>query len=106
VEALVVGGAEIAAGAVLICVGPATEAFLASLGVRMPVGRVPGLLALTSPPAEPLRRVVHAPGVHLRPEAGGGLLVGADDVDAARRGGRLAVGTRRAGGAAARAQRA
>jgi glycine/D-amino acid oxidase-like deaminating enzyme len=82
VEALVVGGAEIAAGAVLICVGPATEAVLAALGVRMPVGRVPGLLALTSPPAEPLRRVVHAPGVHLRPDAGGGLLLGADDVDA------------------------
>ena len=82
VEALVVGGAEIAAGAVLICVGPATEAFLASLGVRMPVGRVPGLLALTSPPAESLQRVVHAPGVHLRPDAGGGLLLGAEDVDA------------------------
>ena len=82
VEGVVVGGREIPAGAVLICVGPATEAFLAALGVRMPVGRVPGLLALTSPPVQRLQRVVHAPGVHLRPDAGGGLLLGADDVDA------------------------
>jgi glycine/D-amino acid oxidase-like deaminating enzyme len=82
VEALVADGTEIAAGAVLLCVGPSTEAFLARLGVTMPVGRVPGLLAITSPPARPLARVVHAPGVHLRPDAGGGLMLGADDLDA------------------------
>jgi glycine/D-amino acid oxidase-like deaminating enzyme len=82
VAGVVVGGQEIAADAVLICVGPATEACLAALGVPMPVGRVPGLLARTSPPAQPLQRVVHAPGVHLRPDVGGGLLLGADDVDA------------------------
>ena len=75
-------GREVSADAVLICVGPATEACLAALGVRMPVGRVPGLLAVTSPPAQPLQRVVHAPGVHLRPDVSGGLLLGADDVDA------------------------
>jgi glycine/D-amino acid oxidase-like deaminating enzyme len=70
------------ADALLVCVGPSTQAFLAPLGVRMPVDRVPGLLAMTSPPAEPLSRVVHAPGVHLRPDASGGLVVGAEDVDA------------------------
>src|SRR3989475_13276794 len=66
----------------IFCVGPSTQAFVAPLGVRVPVGRVPGLLAVTSPPAQPLRRVVHAPGIHLRPDAGGGLLLGAEDVDA------------------------
>ena len=81
-EGVVVDGREVSADAVLICVGPATEAYLAALGVRMPVGRVPGLLAVTSPPAQPLQRVVHAPGVHLRPDVSGGLLLGADDVDA------------------------
>ena len=81
-EGVVVDGREVSADAVLICVGPATEACLAALGVRLPVGRVPGLLAVTSPPAQPLQRVVHAPGVHLRPDVGGGLLLGADDVDA------------------------
>ena len=82
VEALRVDGGDVISEAVLLCVGPGTQAFLAPLGVRMPVDRVPGLLAVTSPPAEPLRRVVHAPGVHLRPDAGGGLLLGAEDVDA------------------------
>ena len=47
----------------------------------MPVGRVPGLLAVTSRPAQALSRVVHAPGIHLRPDASGGLLLGATDVD-------------------------
>jgi glycine/D-amino acid oxidase-like deaminating enzyme len=50
--------------------------------LRVDGGEVPGLLAVTSPPAAPLRRVVHAPGIHLRPDAGGGLLLGSEDVDA------------------------
>ena len=82
VEALVADDGEVTAGSLVICVGPSTQAFVAPLGVRVPVGRVPGLLAVTSPPAQPLRRVVHAPGIHLRPDAGGGLLLGAEDVDA------------------------
>jgi glycine/D-amino acid oxidase-like deaminating enzyme len=82
VEALVIDGAEIDAAATLVCVGPSTQAFLEPLGVTMPVGRVPGLLTVTSRPAQSLTRVVHAPGVHLRPDASGGLLLGADDIDA------------------------
>jgi glycine/D-amino acid oxidase-like deaminating enzyme len=81
VEALVVDGGEIVAESVLVCVGPATQAFLAPLGVIVPVGRVPGLLAVTSRPTAPLGRVVHAPGIHLRPDASGGLLLGAADID-------------------------
>jgi len=82
VETLIVDGERLAASAVLICVGPSTETFLAPLGVHLPVGRVLGLLALTSPPAgPPLQRVVHAPGIHLRPDPSGGLLLGAEDLD-------------------------
>jgi glycine/D-amino acid oxidase-like deaminating enzyme len=81
VEALVLPGEEVAADSVLVCVGPATHAFLAPLGADVPVGRVPGLLAVTSPPAPPLGRVVHAPGIHLRPHPGGGLMLGATDID-------------------------
>jgi glycine/D-amino acid oxidase-like deaminating enzyme len=81
IEAVVADGGEIVAGSVLSCVGPATEAFLAPLGVTLPVDRVPGVLAVTSAPTEPLGRVVHAPGLHLRPDASGGLLLGATDVD-------------------------
>jgi glycine/D-amino acid oxidase-like deaminating enzyme len=80
-EALVLDDGEIEAESVLVCVGPGTQAFLAAWGVAIPVGRVPGLLAVTSRPARALGRVVHAPGIHLRPDAGGGLLLGATDVD-------------------------
>jgi glycine/D-amino acid oxidase-like deaminating enzyme len=81
VEALVTDDGDVAARSVLVCVGPATQAFLEPLGVAIPVGRVPGLLAVTSRPAAALGRVVHAPGIHLRPDAGGGLLLGAEDLD-------------------------
>ena len=81
VEALVLDDGELEAESVLACVGPRTQAFLAASGVAIPVGRVPGLLAVTSRPARALGRVVHAPGIHLRPDAGGGLLLGATDVD-------------------------
>ena len=81
IDAVIVDAGEMTVGSVLICVGPATETFLTPLGITMPVGRVPGLLAVTSPPTEPLGHVVHAPGIHLRPDANGGLVLGADDVD-------------------------
>jgi glycine/D-amino acid oxidase-like deaminating enzyme len=81
VEAIVLDDGEVVAQSVLVCVGPGTQSFLADAGVTLPVGRVPGLLAVTSRPARPLGRVVHAPGIHLRPDASGGLLLGAGDVD-------------------------
>ena len=81
VETLVLDEGEVEARSVIVCVGPTTQAFLEPLGVSIPVGRVPGLLAVTSRPAASLQRVVHAPGIHLRPDAGGGLLLGADDLD-------------------------
>ena len=81
IEAIVTDHGELAAQSVLVCVGPSTQAFLEPLGAVIPVGRVPGLLAVTSPTSAPLGRVVHAPGVHLRPDATGGLLLGAEDVD-------------------------
>jgi glycine/D-amino acid oxidase-like deaminating enzyme len=80
-EAMVLDDGEIEADSVLVCVGPGTQAFLAASGIAIPVGRVPGLLAVTSRPAQALGRVVHAPGIHLRPDASGGLLLGATDVD-------------------------
>ena len=83
IDAVSADGGEIAARSVLVCVGPTTKAFLEPLGVTMPVDRVFGLLAITSRPAQPLGRVVHAPGVHLRPDVSGGLMLGADDLDGA-----------------------
>jgi glycine/D-amino acid oxidase-like deaminating enzyme len=82
VERIVTERGELAVGSVLICVGPASQRFVETLGVSVPVDRVPGLLAVTSAVTERVERVVHAPGVHLRPDAGGGLLLGAGDLDA------------------------
>jgi glycine/D-amino acid oxidase-like deaminating enzyme len=81
VDAVIADDGETVADSILVCVGPATQAFLTPLGITIPVGRVPGLLAVTSPTPAPLGRVVHAPGVHLRPDVSGGLLLGAADVD-------------------------
>lgn len=81
VEALITEAGEVVADSTLVCVGPATQEFLAPLGVAIPIDRVAGLLAVTSRPAHPLGRVVHAPGVHLRPDPSGGLLLGARDLD-------------------------
>jgi len=57
-------------------------------GRRRPVERVdvaPALVLVGVALGElgrlPLHRVVHAPGIHLRPDAGGGLLLGAEDID-------------------------
>lgn len=81
VAALVVDGRPIESGEVLVCVGPTTQAFLGPHGIAVPVERVPGLLAITSRPSTPLHRVVHAPGIHLRPDDDGGLRLGSEDVD-------------------------
>ena len=82
VAALVTDAGELPLARVLFTAGAATQPLLAALGVRVPVRRVPGVLAVTSPPAAPLQRVVHAPGIHLRPDATGGVLLGATDIDA------------------------
>jgi glycine/D-amino acid oxidase-like deaminating enzyme len=81
VAAIVTDHGELDAESVLVCVGPGTQAFLEPLGAVIPVDRVPGLLAITSPISARLSRVVHAPGIHLRPDATGGLRLGAEDVD-------------------------
>jgi glycine/D-amino acid oxidase-like deaminating enzyme len=81
VDALVTDAGDVTAASVVVCVGPATRAFLEPLGIAMPVDRVYGQLTITSRPAVPLTRVVHAPGVHLRPDAGGGLMLGVNDLN-------------------------
>ena len=73
---------EVQAERVVLCTGTGTPSLLEPLGVRLPVQRVPGLLAVTSPLAERPNRVIYAPGVHLRADVGGGLRLGADDIDA------------------------
>lgn len=73
---------EVATEAVIVCGGGAVGRLLAEAGVALPVRRQPGLLAVTTLLAERPRQILYAPGFHMRADAGGGLLLGADDTDA------------------------
>jgi len=76
---------------VLVTTGPDTNAVLSALtgydgfNSGFPMGRVPGLL-LTTPPVAPdlLGRLIYGASsneVHILPERGGGIKIGADDMD-------------------------
>ncbi len=76
---------------VLVTTGPDTNAVLSDLtgydgfNSGFPMGRVPGLL-LTTPPVAPdlLGRLIYGAAsneVHILPELGGGIKIGADDMD-------------------------
>lgn len=72
----------VSVGALLLCAGIATPELARMLGVRIPVERVPGLLAVTAPvPASTLNRIVLHHTVHLRPDLDGRIRMGAPDLD-------------------------
>ena len=78
-----VGAERMDVRSVLICAGVETPHVASMLGVSMPVEARAGLLAVTEAEDTPrVSRVIHAPGVHLRPESDGGLRVGSDELDA------------------------
>ncbi len=60
---------------VVDCAGVATGEVARLAGVDIPLDRVPGRLIYTSPVATTLRRPVHAPGCHFRPDGGGRLVL-------------------------------
>ena len=68
-------GERIEGDAVIDCAGPAAGDVARLAGVDIPVGREPGRLIYTGPVATVLRRVVHAPGVHFRPDGAGRLVL-------------------------------
>lgn len=77
------GGDTIAADTVVVCAGPRTQEVAALFGVALPIDRVPGLLAVTQPVAQPLRRVCLTEQITLRADPSGGLVLAhADDLDA------------------------
>ena len=82
VTAVETSAGPLSADRFVLCAGVATEGLAEQLGVRVPVERHPGLLAITTPvPAGTLGRPLYAPGFHIRPDVSGGLRVGADDID-------------------------
>jgi len=76
-----VGGVETSDGqrlegdVVINCAGPAAGDIARLAGVEIPVEREPGRLIYTAPVATTLRRLVHAPGVHFRPDGAGRLVL-------------------------------
>ena len=68
-------GARFEADVVVDCAGGATDEIARLAGVALPLDRVPGRLIYTSPVATTLRRPIHAPGVHLRPDGGGRIVL-------------------------------
>jgi len=68
-------GNRFEADVVVDCAGPATDEVARLAGFEVPIDRVPGRLIYTAPVASTLRRPIHAPGVHFRPDGGGRIVL-------------------------------
>ena len=75
------GGDRLGAGVVVDCAGAATDDIARLAGVILPIGRVPGRLIYTAPVATTLRRPIHAPGCHFRPDGGGRIVLAEGEHD-------------------------
>ncbi|WP_338703905.1 FAD-binding oxidoreductase [Streptomyces sp. Q6] len=77
------GERRTAADTVVNCAGPGADRLAALAGVRLPLRRVPGLVAESRPlPGGPLTAILTAPGIDLRPTPDGGVLSLSWEVDA------------------------
>ena len=68
-------GNRLEADTVVDCAGPATDEVARLAGIEIPFDRVPGRLIYTTPVASTLRRPIHAPGVHFRPDGAGRIVL-------------------------------
>jgi glycine/D-amino acid oxidase-like deaminating enzyme len=67
---------------VVDCAGCAAGEVLAEQQLGLLCRDSPGLLVVTEPAATSLDRVVHTPGVYMRPEGNGRVLIGSNEIDA------------------------
>ncbi len=74
-------GARLTADQVLLAAGPDSERIAALAGVRLPTSPTPGLLAITTPTAATVGRVIHAGQLSLRPEPGGRIMLASRSID-------------------------
>jgi D-hydroxyproline dehydrogenase subunit beta len=75
-------GRRVAADRVVLCPGPAAASAAGLAGFELPMRGSWGLIAVTEPAPLALDRVLHAPGVAIRPDGGGRLMLQAASLDA------------------------
>jgi glycine/D-amino acid oxidase-like deaminating enzyme len=78
-------GEQLRADVVVDCAGPAADEVIRLAGAEMPFNRVPGRLIYTNPVATTLRRPIHGPGGHFRPDGGGRIVLSDGNHDATYR---------------------
>ncbi len=66
---------------VAVCAGSSTARLLATADLELPMAPAVGMVALTEPVSTPLRSVHHDETMHIRPSAGGRLLIRHTDFD-------------------------
>lgn len=76
-------GTRLEADVVINAAGPDGGRLAAMAGTAIPVERSPGLLLVTGPAPVRLRRVLWGPGLHLRPDGGGRVLIQLEPLDEA-----------------------
>ena len=75
-------GERVTAAWVVVAAGRWADRLAALTGIAVPLAPTCGLLAVTSPVGQGVSRVVHAPGMHFRPEPAGGLVLQSGATDA------------------------
>jgi glycine/D-amino acid oxidase-like deaminating enzyme len=76
------GGEALSADALVVAAGRFSDRVAALADLRLPLAPTCGLLAVTSPVVDGPRRVSYLPGVHLRPDGDGRLVLQDDETDA------------------------
>lgn len=74
-------GSMIPADAVVNCAGARANSVVRDASLHLPLKPTRGLLVITPPMATGLARVLHTPGVNMRPDGAGRLMLHADDTD-------------------------
>lgn len=74
-------GTRIAARTVAVCTGPDAGALIREVGFDLGLRDSPGLLATTEPAPVRVGRVIHVPGLAIRPDGAGRLLLASDELD-------------------------
>lgn len=74
-------GAEIGGDVFVNAAGPAAGDIAAAAGAWLPMANTPGVQFYTAPTAVQVNRVLHAPGLSIRPDGGGRICVHSHDID-------------------------